>query len=301
MSVKAARKADVGNHVGPPASLSVPALAAFGVFAILPLFVALGLSFTKWNGLGSPEWVGLANWQEILTDPDLGHSIALTIGLMVLSWVIQTPISMLLGVFLAGSQRYREILAIIYFVPLLLSSAAIAIAFRNLLDPNFGVFASGLLPFLDQNWLGNPDLVFVTVTLIISWQFIPFHTLIYQGGARQVPQSMYEAAALDGAGRVQQFFFITLPQLRYTIVTSTTLMLVGALTYFDVIWILTQGGPGDATRILPLAMYQKGFVANQMGVASAIAVVLAVFGMTISLTITKLSGFTRMESQMEGE
>ncbi|WP_430867978.1 carbohydrate ABC transporter permease [Demequina aurantiaca] len=301
MSVTANRKADVGSHVGPPALLSVPALAMFGLFAILPLFVALGLSFTEWNGLGSPEWVGFDNWQTIFTDPAIAHSVGLTLGLMLLSWAIQTPIAMLLGVFLAGSQRYREILAIIYFVPLLLSSAAIAIAFRNLLDPNFGVFASGWLPFLDQNWLGNPDLVFVTITLIISWQFIPFHTLLYQGGARQVPQSMYEAAALDGAGRIRQFISITLPQLKYTIVTSSTLMLVGAITYFDLIWILTQGGPGDATDILPIAMYKTGFVANQMGEASAIAVVLAIFGMTISLTITKLSGFSRMESQMEGE
>ncbi|WP_061961761.1 carbohydrate ABC transporter permease [Demequina flava] len=302
MTVLATRRAAAKKYrVGPPASLSVPALVMFGFFAIVPLFIALGLSFTKWNGLGTPEWVGLDNWATVVTDSSIAHSIWLTVGLMVLSWIIQTPISMLLGVFLAGRERYREILAVIYFVPLLLSSAAIAIAWRNLLDPNFGLFSSGAIPFLDQNWLGDPNLAFITVTLIIAWQFIPFHTLLYQGGARQISQSMYEAAALDGAGRVRQFFSITVPQMKYTIVTSSMLMLVGALTYFDVIWILTQGGPGDATRILPLAMYQTGFVANQMGLASAIAVVLAVVGMTLSLTITRLSGFSRMESQAEGE
>ncbi|WP_062071755.1 carbohydrate ABC transporter permease [Demequina sediminicola] len=301
MTVLATKRAEAKPRFGPPASLSVPALALFGFFAIVPLIIALGLSFTRWNGLGSPEWVGFDNWVTIFSDPAIAHSIWLTLGLMILSWVIQTPIAMLLGVFLAGHERYREILAVIYFVPLLLSSAAIAIAFRNLLDPNFGLFASGAIPFLDQNWLGDPDLAFITVTLIIAWQFIPFHTLLYQGGARQISQSMYEAAALDGAGRVRQFFSITVPQMKYTIVTSSMLMMVGALTYFDVIWILTQGGPGDATRILPLAMYQTGFVANQMGLASAIAIVLAVVGMTISLTITRLSGFSRMESQMEGE
>ena len=100
---------------------------------------------------------------------------------------------------------------------------------------------------------------------------------------------------------MKQFFAITLPQLRYTAVTSTTLMLVGALTYFDIIFILTQGGPGDATRILPLDMYLTGFVGNQMGIASAIAIVLVVVGMILSLSISKLSGFTRMESQLDGE
>lgn len=285
---------------GPSALLGTPALALFAVFALVPLAVALYLSFTRWDGLGSPEWIGLDNWQSLLTDGGIGHSLGLTLQLMILSWLIQTPLSILLGVFLSGHQRYREILAVVYFVPLLLSSAAIAIAFRNLLDPNFGLFASAP-SFLDQNWLGDSSLALYAVTFIIAWQFIPFHTLLYQGGARQIPQSLYEAAAIDGAGRARQFFSLTLPQLKYTFVTSTTLMLVGALTYFDVIYILTQGGPGDATRILPLDMYLTGFVANKMGLACAIAVVLAVFGMVLSLVITKASGFTKMESQLEGE
>jgi raffinose/stachyose/melibiose transport system permease protein len=286
---------------GPSALLTAPALVFFGVFAIAPLFVALYLSFTKWSGLGTPQWIGFANWETLFTSPGTWHSIGLTFLLMLLTWLIQTPISLLLGVFLSGHQRYREFLAVVYFVPLLLSSAAIAITFRNLLDPNFGLFSTPGLDWLNLNWLGDPNVAFFAITFIIAWQFIPLHTLLYQGGARQIPQTLYEAAALDGAGRARQFFAITLPQLRYTIVTSTTLMLVGALTYFDIIFILTQGGPGDATRILPLDMYLTGFVGNQMGLASAIAIVLVVIGMVLSLSISKLSGFTRMESQLDGE
>lgn len=286
---------------GPSAFLTVPALAFFGVFAIIPLFVALYLSFTEWNGLGTPRWIGFDNWSTLLTEPGTWHSIGLTLVLMLLSWLLQTPIALLLGVFLSGHQRYREIFAVIYFVPLLLSSAAIAITFRNLLDPNFGLFSMPGLNWLNLNWLGDPNVAFYTIVFIISWQFIPFHTLLYQGGARQIPQSLYEAAAIDGAGRMRQFLAITLPQLRYTIVTSTTLILVGALTYFDIIFILTQGGPGNATRILPLDMYLTGFVGNQMGLASAIAIVLVAVGMVLSLSISKFSGFTRMESQLDGE
>lgn len=286
---------------GPSALLTLPTLIFFGVFAIIPLFVALYLSFTSWNGLGSPEWIGGENWATLVSTPGTWHSIWLTLVLMVISWIIQTPISLLLGVFLSGHQRYREIFAVIYFVPLLLSSAAIAITFRNLLDPNFGLFSSPALSWLNLNWLGDPNIALYTIAFIIAWQFIPLHTLLYQGGARQIPQTLYEAAAIDGAGRARQFFSITLPQLRYTIVTSTTLMLVGALTYFDIIFILTQGGPGNATRILPLDMYLTGFVGNQMGLASAIAIVLVVAGMALSLGISKFSGFTRMESQLDGE
>ncbi len=119
---------------------------------------------------------------------------------MVVSWLVQTPISLLLGVFTAGSQKYRAVLAVLYFLPLLLSSAAIAIAYKALLDPNFGL-AEGLgLPFLAQDWLGNPHLVLFVVIFVIAWQFVPFHTLIYQGGVRQIPASLYEAAEIDGAG-----------------------------------------------------------------------------------------------------
>ena len=121
------------------------------------------------------------------------------------------------------------------------------------------------------------------VVFVVSWQFIPFHSLIYQGGVRQIPRSMYEAAELDGAGRLRQFFSITLPQLKYTIITSSTLMVVGSLTYFDLIFVLTGGGPGDATRVLALDMYKRGFQANLMGPASAIAVILVLVGLGLAL------------------
>jgi raffinose/stachyose/melibiose transport system permease protein len=138
------------------------------------------------------------------------------------------------------------------------------------------------------------------VIFVIAWQFIPFHTLLYQGGVRQIPEQLYEAAQIDGAGRVRQFFSITLPQLKYTIITSSTLMLVGSLVYFDLIWVLTQGGPGNATRILALDMYIRGFQANQMGAASVIGVILVVVGLLLTLIIQRIGGKDLRASQMEG-
>ena len=285
---------------GPSFLMAVPALAFFVVFALAPMVLVVVLSLTKWDGLGSPSWAGFANWKRIATDPVTRNAVWLTIKVMVFSWLIQTPVSLLLGVFIAGKQRYRALLAVIYFVPLLLSTAAIAITFKNLLDPNFGVSTAVKSPLLAKDWLGDPNLVLFTVVFVIAWQFVPFHTLLYQAGVRQIPRSIYEAAAIDGAGAVAQFFRITLPQLRYTIVTSSTLMLVGSLTYFDVVFILTGGGPGIATRLLPLDMYLSGFASNEMGRASAIAVVLVVAGLLLSLGLVRFSGFARMESQQEG-
>jgi raffinose/stachyose/melibiose transport system permease protein len=292
------RDARAGQH-GPVAWMALPALAFFLIFAVLPLLGVLALSFTQWDGLGSINPAGISNWRSVLRDPDLPHSLWVTFEVMLYSWLVQTPISMLLGVFMASRHRYRAVLAVFFFIPLLLSAAAIAVTFKALLDPNFGLGPGLHSKLLTQNWLGEPALAMGVIIFIVSWQFIPFHSLIYQGAVRQIPQSMYEAAALDGAGRVRTFFSITLPQLKHTIITSSTLMVVGSLTFFDLIFVLTEGGPGDATRTLALDMYRRGFQANEMGPASVIAVILVLVGLAIALGLRRLGGDAD-ESQMEG-
>nr|WP_229806209.1 sugar ABC transporter permease [Microbispora rosea] len=269
-------------------------------FALIPLIGVLLLSFTSWDTLGEIKLTGFESWRSVLTDPGLPHALWVTFLIMLFSWAFQTPASLLIGVFLAGHQRYRELLAVLYFIPLLLSSAAIAITFKALLDPNFGLGAGLGLDFLSQDWLGEPGLAFGVVIFVVSWQYIPFHSLLYQGGVRQIPRSLYEAAELDGAGRIRMFFSITLPQLKYTIITSSTLMVVGSLTFFDLIFVLTEGGPGDATRALALDMYKRGFQANLMGAACVIGVILVLVGLALALLLRRLGGRDPQASQLEG-
>ncbi|MFC4857911.1 carbohydrate ABC transporter permease [Actinophytocola glycyrrhizae] len=289
-----------GGRSGVLPWLAAPALVFFIGFAVIPLIGVFLLSFTTWDGIGAIQPSGLDSWRAVLADPGLLHAVWVTFLVMVVSWAVQTPLSILLGTFLAGQQRYRAVLAVVYFIPLLLSSAAIAIAYKALLDPNFGLGAGTGIDFLTQDWLGRPALAFSLVVFVVSWQFIPFHSLIYQGGVRQIPRSLYEAAQIDGAGRVRQFFSITLPQLKYTIITSSTLMVVGSLTFFDLIFVLTEGGPGDATRVLALDMYKRGFQASLMGPASAIAVILVLVGLAIALLLRRLGGRDAAQSQSEG-
>ncbi|MFI9467138.1 carbohydrate ABC transporter permease [Streptomyces sp. NPDC052492] len=269
-------------------------------FAVVPLVGVFALSFTTWDGIGSIRVTGLTSWRAVLTDPGLPHALWVTFLVMAVSWIVQTPLSILLGTFLAGRQRYRAVLGVVYFVPLMLSSAAIAIAYEALLDPNFGLGAGLKIQALSQDWLGRPWLAFGVVVFVVSWQFVPFHSLIYQGGVQQIPKSLYEAAQLDGAGRIRQFFSITLPQLKYTVITSSTLMVVGSLTFFDLIFVLTEGGPGDATRVLALDMYKRGFQASLMGPASAIAVILVLLGLALALLLRRLGGRDAGASQLEG-
>ncbi len=281
-----------------------PTMVLYGGLVLVPILVALVLSFYNWNGIGVLRFAGFKNWSAFFSDPIAAHSLEVTVILTAVSWLIQTPISMALGFFLAGRQRYRAVYAAFYLLPLLLSTVGIALMWQALLDPNFGGLAwlaqNAGLTFLQQNWLGGNSTALWTIIALIAWQFIPFHTLLYQMGRRQVPKVLYEAAAIDGATAWQRFFHITLPQLRYTIVVSSTLMIVGSLTYFDIIYVLTNGGPGDSTRVLSLDMYQAAFESNTFGYASVLAVVLGAIGIVVALTLIRLTGFSSFASQREG-
>jgi len=282
--------------------MAAPALLLFGLFGFVPLVGVAALSVARWDGLGSVGWAGVTNWTSVLTDGATWQSLWLTVKVMLVSWLVQTPIALALGLFQSPKGRLRALFAVLFFLPLLLSAVAIGLTWQALLDPSFGIGATPGLHWLAKPLLGSPELALYTVIFVIAWQFVPFHALLYQAGIRQIPTALYEAAALDGAGPVTRFLHITLPQLKYTFVTSTTLMLVGSLTYFDLIFVLSggTGGPGTATRVLPLSMYITGFQAHDMGRASAVATLLVVFGLALSLLTTRLSGFTRMDSQQEG-
>ncbi|AQP46552.1 ABC transporter [Tessaracoccus aquimaris] len=289
-----------GLSRGPSAWLAAPAVIFFLLFAVVPLLGVVVLSFMAWDGLGTPVWTGTANWTRVLSDPVTHNALWLSLVVVVVSWAVQTPLAILLGVFMAGTQKYRSFLSILYFLPLLFSAAAVGIAFKALLDPNFGLGNALGVRALAQDWLGNPRLALLTVLVIVAWCFVPFHSLLYQGAIRQIPTSMYEAAMIDGVGRVKTFFHITLPQIRNTIITSSTLMIVGSLTYFDLIFVMTNGGPGNATRILPLDMYLRGFRAYDMGGASVVGVLLAAVGLTVSYLLNRAARTSSMDSQMEG-
>ncbi|WP_062205117.1 carbohydrate ABC transporter permease [Streptomyces sp. NBRC 109706] len=286
----------------PGIAWALPAVLFFVFFAAAPMGIVGYLSFTDWDGLSDPSWTGTDNWSRLWNDDGMRNAIWLSLLLTALTWLTQTPIVLLLGVWAAGRQRNRAVLSAIFFLPLLASSVALALLWRTIFDPNLGL-APDIADWFNlesSDLLGSPTGAFVAILFVTGWQFAPFHTLIYQGGARNIPQSLYDAAAIDGAGTVRQFFHVTLPQLRNTIVTSTVLMVVGALTYFDTVLILTRGGPGDSTSIVPYLMFETGFRAFDLGYASAVAAALVITATGVSLLLVRLTGFNRMRSTREG-
>jgi len=284
--------------------LLVPVVVFYGAFIVFPIISSIRTSFVSWNGLTKALPVGFRNWITQLTSPELYRSMELTAIVMALSWVIQTPVSFALGLFLSGRGRVRDTLSAFYFTPLLFSAAALGIAWGFILNPSFGLAQVLLVHVFGYkgtiNLLGNPKVVLYTLIGIIAWEFIPFHTLLYQSAARGVPVSLYEAAELDGASSQQKLWHITIPQLKNTIVTSTVIILTGSLTYFDIIYVLTDGGPGNASLVLALDMYRKAFEEYQLGTGATIAVIMTILGVVLSLVLVRWTGFGRMQSQMEG-
>ncbi|MEU7282435.1 sugar ABC transporter permease [Streptomyces sp. NPDC045431] len=279
---------------------ALPATVFFALFALVPLLMVAVLSFTTWNGLGPPEFAGTSNWTRVFRDPVMIESIWLSLLLTALGVAVQTPLSILLGVWAAGHQRNRAVLSAVYFVPLLLSTTAVSVLWRAVLDPNFGVPSRATWLFGDGNLFGGQATAIGVLAFVSTWQFTPFHTLIYQGAARAIPPVLYQAALIDGAGRYRRFFHITLPQLRNAMITSVVLMVVGGLTTFETVLILTQGGPGTDTTISAYYMYQKAFKGFDFGAGSAVALVLVAAATVVSLVVVRASGYDRMRSSTEG-
>ncbi|MEH1166841.1 sugar ABC transporter permease [Micromonospora sp. CPCC 205539] len=299
-TLRSGRRSGGADHGRPGFSWALPATLFFGFFAIVPLVLVVALSFMSWSGIGSAEYVGLANWRRLAADPTMIQSLWLSVLLTALGVAVQTPLSVLIGVWAAGLQRNRAVLSAIYFLPLLLSATAVSVLWRALLDPNFGVPGQASWLFGDGNLFGSRTGAIGVLVFVSSWQFIPFHALIYQGSARAIPEVLYQAAEVDGAGRWGQFRHVTLPQLRNAMITSVVLMVVGGLTTFDTVLILTQGGPGTDTTISAYYMYEQAFRSFDFGAGAAIALLLVVVATIISLIVVRVSGYDKMRSTMEG-
>jgi len=282
-----------------------PAVLLYSFFIILPALVVLVLSFFSWNGTDTPKWVGLANWQFLLADGDAANSIAVTVKFTVVSWLLQTTIAMTAGVATAKSTRWAKALVPLLVVPMLLSTVGVAVLWQALLSPTFGGLSDlGTrlhLGFLaSSNWLGNPQIVIYVIAVVVAWQNIPFHTLLYRAARQQVPGNLYDAALVDGASGAGQFFHVTLPQIRNTILTSSLLIVVGTFSYFDLVFLLTGGGPGTASTVLAVDAYKQAFAALNFGYSSTLAVMLVFVSVISGLLLMRLGGFS-VESRRGGE
>jgi ABC-type sugar transport system permease subunit len=258
----------------------LPAFAFFGSFVLYPIVISVQTSLYNYDGITPATWAGFANYLTVFSDPDL--STALEHSLLLLVFYAAIPI--VIGLVLAGGMSRIRIYGLtafraILFLPQILSSVVIAVAWRGLLaddGPVNAVLQFVGLGSLATTWLGNFSTALPSIGVIGAWVQYGLCMVLFLAGIATIDKTLYEAARLDGAGAVREFFAITLPALRPQISIALILTITFALRNFDLIWNTTRGGPGTSTTVPSLYVYEDAFQNRQLGLASALAVVLTV-------------------------
>jgi raffinose/stachyose/melibiose transport system permease protein len=258
----------------------LPAGAAYALIVLLPTLQGVFFSFTNWNGL-TPifNFVGLQNYARILHDPIATKAITNTVIYAILTMVFINLFGLLLALALSSKIKSRNVLRVVFFLPVVLLSVVVSYLWEYLLQPD-GALTEALhvSGFKGANplWLGDPNLVVLSICVIVIWQFSGYTMVIYLAGLTGVPHEQIEAAHLDGAGPFTRFWYVTRPALAPAFAVNVLLTLIGGLTLFDQIWVTTQGGPDNASQSLSTLVYTTAFQYGQLGQGIALAVVLTI-------------------------
>ena len=269
------------------AVLLLPSLIGMFTFLMLPVISSFVLSFAEWDMIGQIGWVGFDNYLAALADPAvqaaLRNTLVYILGYLPAVVVIALGLALLLNRRIKGRIIFRAI----YFVPVVTSWVAVSLIWKWLLNPQYGLinFALSLIGIKGPGWLFDPAWAMAGVILTSIWKDIGFVTVIYLAGLQDIPEPLYEAAALDGATPWQRFWSITWPMLAPTTFFVTTISLISSFQVFDQVWIMTQGGPAGATSVMVELIYKNAFSYFRMGYASAISWIL--FALIFAVTIAQ--------------
>lgn len=268
-----------------PLVFILPCLLGLLVLTYLPVLMSLGLSFSYWNLLGAPQFVGLENYQAILSDPifwkTLQNTLMLVVGSVSLEIALALGVALLLNMAFAGIGIYRTL----FFLPVITPMVSVALVWGWIYDPKFGwlnwlITAFGGEPI---SWLYDTQWAMPAIILLRVWKDMGYNMVILLAGLQSIPVHLYESAALDGAGSWQRFIKITLPMLSPTLFFVTTVSIINAFQSFDSVYLLTQGGPENSTQVLVYWLFNNAFQFYKIGPASAIAYILFIIILTITL------------------
>jgi raffinose/stachyose/melibiose transport system permease protein len=265
----------------------LPALVLFVGLVLAPIVLGVYTSLFKWNGFGGmpTEFIGLDNFVRLLSDDVFIGDLERGLILVVLSVVVQLPVALGLALLLNQRLRFRGVYRVIFFAPYVLSEVITGVLFTMVFSPNAGLVNKILDVFgvTGQTWLSNPDTVLYVLFFVISWKYFGFHMILYLAGRQSIPAELTEAAMVDGASTWQVFRHVTLPLLGSTIRISVFLSIIGAIQLFDMVWVLTGGGPVHASETMAVTMFQYGFRRYEVGYASAISVAMFLISLVFAL------------------
>jgi len=258
----------------------LPSAVLYTVMVIFPVVQAAYFGFFKWNGLGpATNFVGLENYIRILSDDIFQHALLHNLLIILLSLVIQLPLALFCALLVRRSLRGRAYFRMIYFMPFVLSEVITGLIWSFIYHPRAGLLNWVLhliLPSWDPpSWLGTPNvLVLFSIFVTITWKYFGYHMILYVAGLQNISSEVEEAAQIDGATSGQITRYIIIPLLGPTIRLTIFLSVLGSLQFFDLVWVMTQGGPANASNTMATYMYQFGFLRTQLGYGSSIAVIM---------------------------
>ncbi|GIP59697.1 sugar ABC transporter permease [Paenibacillus sp. FSL W8-0186] len=274
-----------------------PAFIIYSIFLLIPTLGGMFYSLTDWNGLNRAyDFVGLANFVEILRDdPDFMHSLWFTLKYVVIMVVLQNVFALFLAVLIESKRRSKGFFRTIFFMPnmisLIISAFMWSFVFTQVLPQ---IAEKTILTFLDQGWIGDPNVSFYSIIIVSLWNGVGYMMIIYLAGLQGVPQHLQEAAIIDGANVYQRFMRVTLPMITHALTICLFLTLNGAFKVFDVVYGLTGGGPGRSTQVITLNIYEEAFSNNfRYGYASAKSIILFLF--ILVFTFIQISVMKRKE------
>ena len=272
----------------------LPALILFVGVLIAPIIMSLAYSFTEWNGFTTPEFTGIKNYIELFTSKsiNIGRALKNAMLLAVLSCCIQLPFALWLALRLARPIKGRTALLSIFFMPVLISTVVIGQLWLKIYNPDYGVLNVFLrsvgLEKWTQIWLGNKKTALGAAFVPILWQYVGYHMLLMYAGVRGVPVELTEAAMLDGCTPAQVSRYIIIPYIRPILRVSVIFAITGSLKSFDLIYVLTNGGPSHTTEVPSTLMINLLFLRNRYGMGSTIAVMLIILCFFFALLINML-------------
>ena len=267
----------------------IPGLLMLAIFVYFPLIENIIYSFQSFSlSSTSREFVGLNNYRELFSDPIIWQSIKNNLLYAVISILFQVVFGLVVAAILEDKvfRKSESFFQTIFFIPTLLSLTVVCLLFEFVYNPQMGLLNSFFeavgLDSLTRICLGNKDTAMLSIIAVSQWQSFGYITMLFIVAIQKIPADLYEAAIVDGAGKIRRFFTITCPMVRQMFFVTMVLTVSGAFTVFNEPYILTGGGPGTATMVLSLHMYQTGFVKNRMGYASAIAMLIFVITAILS-------------------
>jgi raffinose/stachyose/melibiose transport system permease protein len=265
-----------------------PALALMAVFIAWPVVSAVRMSFYRWKGFGPmDDFIGLRNYTRVLGDEVFTDAVMHNFIIVILSVLIQLPLGLGIALLLNRKIRFRGLFRTIVFVPYVVAEVIAAVIWFQLLQPGYGVVdglikAVGLTP-PEQGFLGTPSLTLVTVFVVLTWKYLGLAVLLFMAGLQSVPDELYEAAQLDGASWWQVQRRIAIPLIGPTIRTWAFLSMIGSLQLFDIVWVLTGGGPANATTTMATYLINQGTSRHNYGIAGAASVILFVVAFVMAV------------------